>query len=217
MKPLIISIGVDGREKYSEKILKLEESLKYWKGDIEIYKSFPEWCTNHYVVPYAFKYDLIKDAIKRGYRKIFWLDSSMRLIEERSIADLLEQSKTGVVAFDNLGHLLANYINDTAIKNLGIETTEGVKQIWGGCTFWDFDKELPNIILSEIFEQISKGSFNNDNTRRENFVAHRHDQAVLSVLLHNHNVELLPYGTLVSAEHARTKEYGNNYYFIYGD
>lgn len=217
MKPLIISIGVDGREAYSQIIKGLEESLKYWDGDAEIHNSFPDWCLSHKVVPYAFKYDLIRNAYRRGYRQIYWLDSSMILVEGKDITDLLSQSESGIVAFDNLGHPLQKWINDTAIKNLKVENLEGIKQIWGGCTFWDFDKELPHLILSEVYDHINMGSFNNDNTSRENFIAHRNDQSVLSVLLHNHNIELLPYGTLVSAEHARTKEYGNNYYFIYGD
>lgn len=217
MKPLIISIGVDGRERYSQKILKLEESLQYWDGDAELHRSFPEWVVPHSSIPYAFKYDLITDAFLRGYEKIFWMDSSMRLIEGKNICDLLDKSETGIVAFDNLGHPLEKYINDTAITNLGIDSLEGVKQIWGGCSFWDFSKRLPHIVLDEIKQEINRGSFNDDNTKRENFIAHRHDQAVLSWLLHIHKVELLPYGTLVSAEHARTKEFGDNYYFIYGD
>lgn len=217
MKPLIISIGVDGRERYSEKISKLEKSLKYWYGDADIHKSFPDWVIPHSSIPYAFKYDLISDAMLKGRKKIFWLDSSMRLVEGRSICDLLEQSESGIVAFENIGHPLEKYINDTAINNLGINSLKGVKQIWGGCTFWDFTKRLPHLILDEIKQEINKGSFNDDNTNRKDFIAHRHDQAILSWLLHKHNVDLLPYGKLVSAEHARTKQFGNDYYFIYGD
>lgn len=218
MKDLIISLAADGRERYSQKVLKLEESIKdNWKGDVRIYKSFPSWCTLHSMVPYKFKYDLIERAKDEGYKRIYWLDSTMRLIKGKNIVHLLDQSKHGIVAFDNLGHPLKNYINDTAIKNLNISELDGVKQTWGGCVFWDFSKEMARLLFNSVMMQAMIGSFNEDDTAtitldRDEFIAHRHDQAVLSWLFHSAGIPLLDYGII-----AAKKDVTDKTYIQYGD
>lgn len=217
MKDLIICLAVNSRDNYVERLKGLEASLIGWHGDVRIYKEFPDGCRHQSEVPYAFKYDLILMARKDGYKRIFWLDSVMRLVPFQNISFLLDESRHGIVAFDNLGHPLEKWINDTAIRNLEIKNLKGIKQCWGGALFFDFNKETAINVFREIMRQITIGSFNEDNTARENFNAHRHDQAVVSGLLNAYGVELLPYGKIVSAEHARTKEYGNDYYIIYGD
>lgn len=202
MNDLIISAAVDGREEYTNKVKGLEGSLIHWKGDVRIYKDkFPDWCTPHDHIPYAFKYDMIQMAINDGYEKIFWLDSSMRLLK-----DISTLNNSTVTAFHNLGHDLLPYINDTAIKNLNanIGTT---KQIWGGAIFFNFQSSVTKKIFNEIKIQIASGSFNDDLTNREGFISHRHDQAVLSWILHKHKVKLLPYGVLASKAHVTDKTY----------
>lgn len=202
MKDLIISLAVDGREKYSERVKGLEQSLSLWQGDVIIHKEFPGWVTPHSRVPYRFKFDLIKNAMSKGYKRVFWLDSTMRLV--KNISDLL----TGpVTAFDNLGHPLKNYINDRAISNLGIKNLEGVKQVWGGCVFWDFNYQKAKVIFDRAMDQSILGSFNDDNTKRDGFIAHRHDQAVLSWLFHEHEVPLLDYGVIAARKDVTDKTF----------
>lgn len=212
MKDLIISLAVDGREKYSERIVGLEKSLVNWTGDVRIYTEFPDWCTPHQVTPYAFKYDFIKRAVNDGYRRVFWLDSIMRLIQGKNISTLLDESATGMVAFHNLGHDLEKYINNTAIKNMYIEHLAGIMQTWGGALFFDFNRPIPTLLFEHIEEQILLGSFNDDDTERENFIAHRHDQAVISWLLHKFKVPLLPYGII-----AAKKDLTDKTFVQYGD
>lgn len=200
MKDLIISLAVDGREKYSERVKGLEASLVHWNGDVRIYKEFPEWCTPHSAIPYAFKYDLMQRALDDGYTRLFWMDSSMRILKNPT--PLLDNSN-GIVAFDNLGHPVEHWINDTTLANFGItpEDVKGVKQIWGGLTFWDFNTDLAKEVFAELNEQIKLGSFNEDNTSRPGFKASRHDQACLSWILHKRGIELLPYGVVAAKQH----------------
>lgn len=212
MKDLIITLAVDGREKYTEKLKGLIKTLIHWDGDIRVYKEFPSWCTPHNQIPYAFKYDLIKKAIADGYKRIFWLDSSIRLVPGKNISQLLDEAPMGIVAFHNLGHDLEPYINDTAINNLRIEKLAGVKQTWGGCVFYDFNKEFPNYVLGEVFRQIERGSFNDDATARHGFIGHRHDQAVLSWLFHTNEMPLLDYGVI-----AAKKDITEETFVQYGD
>ncbi len=201
MKDLIITLAVNGRENYTERLEGLINSLGEWQGDIRVYKEFPAWCRPHSEIPYAFKYDLIERAKDDGYERIFWLDSIMRLIPGKNISELLDKAPHGIVAFHNLGHDLEKYINNTAIRNLEIPSLEGLKQTWGGALFFDFTKDICNYLFSELMGQIKKGSFNEDDTKRENFIAHRHDQAVISYLLHAYAIDLLPYGIIAAKKH----------------
>lgn len=216
MKDLIISLAVNGRERYEDKVKGLEQTIidANWHGEVRIYKEFPEWCTPHSKIPYRFKYDLIVRAIKDSYARIFWVDSSIRLIKGKNISELLYNSDKGIVAFHNLGFALEHWINDTAVKNLGV-TYEEVKNIghaWGGVHFWDFTKEIPTIILNEMIEQSKIGSFDNSGSIRKDFSASRNDQSVISVLLHKRNVPLLPYGVI-----AAKKDITENTYIQYAD
>lgn len=214
MKDLIVSLAVDGREKYSEIVNGLEKSIEdsNWHGDVRIYKDFPEWCTPHTEVPYKFKYDLMEQAFTDGYDRIFWLDSTMRLIYGRKISDLLSRSQEGVVAFHNLGHNLIHYINDTAIKYLGLKDIENIKQCWGGALFFDFDKPEAKELFFSVLTASTTGAFSDDNTNRKGFYGHRHDQAVVSGYLYLFDIPMLDYGVI-----AAPKDVTDKTYIIYGD
>lgn len=214
--PLLISLAVDGREKYTDKSVNLEKSVaKFWKGDARFYKHYPKDVTPHNVVPYKFKFDLIKKARQDGYKKIIWLDSSIRLA-----GDVLSLfGEEGVIAFHNLGHDLYKYISDKAVENLGVteEELKEIPQTWGGAIGFDFNKDKAAEIFEEIYLHSLNGSFEDGVSSRPGFVAHRHDQAVMSVIFWKHKYSLLDYGWIVSSEHARSKEYGNYFKLIYGD
>lgn len=213
-KEIIISAAVDGRDKYSEIVKGLEGSIvdAGWRGDVEIYKSFPDWVIPHKSIPYAFKYQFIRRKLHDGYEKIIWLDSTMRLMPGKNILDLLlDDDGDGVIGFDNIGHPLEFYINDTAIKNIG-PFDISTKQLWGGALIFDFETDTAFEVLDEIIDQIMLGSFNDDNTDRPNFRGHRHDQAVLSAILDQMGIDLLPYGVI-----AAPKDVTDKTVIIYGD
>lgn len=212
-KEIIISAAVDGREKYSEIVKELEQSIidSGWRGDVDIYKSFPDWIIPHKSIPYAFKYQFIRRKVHQGYKKIIWLDSTMRLVPGKYILDLLLDDGEGVVGFDNIGHPLEFYINDTAIDNIG-PFNKSAKQLWGGALIFDFETDTAFEVLNEIIDQIVLGSFNDDNTARPGFKGHRHDQAVLSAIFNQMGIELLPYGII-----AAPKDVTEDTYIIYGD
>lgn len=210
MKDLIISLAVNGREDYTARLEGLVSSLTEWTGDVRIYKEFPKWCRPHTQIPYAFKYDLIKKAIDDGYQRIFWVDSIMRLVPGKNISELLDEAPLGIVAFHNLGHpLYPKYISDKAAQNLKdfyIDITS-IESTWGGALGFDFNKELPNLILKELFNQIDIGSFDELGSIREGFVGHRHDQSVLSVLFHYTQVPLLEYGVIAAGKDVTEKTF----------
>jgi len=217
-RTVLISLAVNGRESYTTKSINLEISLtRNWLWDVRLYKTYPEWCTPNDVIPYKFKFDLIQQARNDGYNRIVWLDSSIRL-HNGSVTALLNNDH-GIFAFDNLGHPLQNYISDKAVKNLGITETQlkTIPQTWGGAIGFDFTKDKACEIFEEICLQSTTGAFETSGSTRKDFVSHRHDQAVMSVIFCQNHIKLLPYGNIVCAEHARSKEYGDKYSLIYGD
>lgn len=215
MKPLIISFAKNGREAYQELQKGLVATLPV-AGDCDhwILNEYPEGITPHSEVPYLFKFDLIKKAVKEGYKLIWWLDSTMRLI--KNPFELIQQSECGVVAFHNLGHkLFPKYISNLAALNLSNYYTDidKIESTWGGAIGFDFNKELAHSILNRLFEQASLGSFNESGSDRPGFLAHRHDQSVMSVLFDYYNVPLLDYGVIAAMPHVDDKKT----YIRYGD
>lgn len=201
----LITLAIDGREKYTEKLAGLEQSLHLWPYDTRIYKSYPDYCTSHDVIPYKFKFDLIQKAREDGYNRIVWLDSSLRLLQD-PIALFGEE---GVFMFDNLGHPLWKYISDRALQNL--ELTESqlkhIPQTWGGALGFDFTRDKAGEIFAEIVRQSTMGSFEEGRSKRQGFISHRHDQACLSAIAWKNKYALLPYGLIAAKADVTEKTY----------
>lgn len=237
LPPIVVSFASQGRENYNAGLLRLAKSLKtHWSGHIKLY-SFDGYvdeyagvpielcggaqvpqpskfiCSHHSQIPYQFKFGIIQKMREQGYKKILWLDSAM--VMEIDCVALFERSSNGIIAFHNLGHDLYKYISDIATHNLNQSesTIKEIKQTWGGAIGFDFDNEIAANIFDEIVRQSQIGSFNDGNSVRDGFIAHRHDQAVMSVLFAQNNVELLPYGTIVTHPHYLPPyEYGESFY-----
>ena len=229
-KYCLVSFSSKGREDYNKKLLNLLDSaIEHWDGDyliyspdheldlykgITIHKGYPPLSRTHEENPYEFKFRAIMEAVRLGYEKIVWLDTSMTLAADITGLFLPQH---GITVFHNLGHPLPYYISDNAIDILGItsDDLEAIPQIWGGALFFDFSVANTNQMFFEIICAIDKGALKDGGSKRVGFIAHRHDQAVMSVILYT-RCTMLDYGYIVSKEHARTKEYGDNYYIIYG-
>lgn len=193
----LLSLAIDGREKYTEKSINLQSSIaKIWPYDVRLYRSYPDYCTPHNVIPYKFKFDLIQQARNDGYTRIVWLDSSIRLLQD-PIALFGEE---GIFAFDNLGHPLYKYISDKARNNLGLneQQLKLIPQTWGGAIGFDFTRDKACEIFAEICRQSTMGSFEDAGSHRKDFVAHRHDQAVMSAIFWKAKYKLLPYGNIAA-------------------
>lgn len=233
MKTCLVSFSSRGRENYNEKLLRLIDSAKeHWHGDVLMYS--PDHDTRNYkgveiqysqvmkpnftrlyahdVIPYQFKVATICKALELGYTKVVWLDSSM--IIKKDLMPLFDE-KTGITVFHNLGHPLKNYIADHATKLLKVseKKLETIQQIWGGALFFDFSKTNALKVFKKIIEFSTNSSFNEGTSTRPGFIAHRHDQAVISVLV-NGKCKMLPYGNIVCPPHDTNGEYGNDFYLI---
>ena len=241
MKSILLSYASKGREDYRNGMLSLIDSaLLHWKGDMKMYspdhwleeykgvkitKEMPDDMLPHSEMPYQFKSAMIHDALKSGYERIVWLDTSITI--NKDLTPLFDD-ELGITCFHNLGHPLKNYISDDALKLLGnpqledvsinngiVTVTDLIPQIWGGALLFNFKNMNTHGLFKDIQYFSTNGSFKDGGSTRKGFVAHRHDQAVMSVLLHN-KCNLQPYGKIALKQHAISGEYGNDIYLIYG-
>lgn len=234
-KDVILSFATKGRENYNGMLLRLIDScIEHWKGDLLIYspdhelseyrgvtihKGWPDpvgiKSYTHAEMPYQFKTALIQKAIELGYQRIIWLDSSMQL--KKDLTPLFE-CKTGITTFENLGHPTWKYLSDKAAFLLFgrqdyIEYLKNIPQIWGGAFALDLNKATATGFWSDLKEYSTNGSFKESGSERTGFIAHRHDQSVMSVLVHTLS-NMLPYGQILCPPHDKTGEYGNDPYLV---
>jgi hypothetical protein len=239
MKKCLISFSSQGRENYNKAMLNLIKSTKnYWDGDYLMYSldgyadeymgvkinlgsyPYPERFSdrnNHAEVPYQFKSNLFQMAREKGYDQVVWCDSTIRMTTNPE-ALLQHANKHGLAVFDNLGHPLKYWISDICVERLGLtpDELEVCPQIMACVIIFDFTTEKGNKVFERWLAASRDGvSFQNGyGSKREGFKAHRHDQATLSGICFQEGVPLLPYGKLVYPPHDKTKEYGEDIFFI---
>lgn len=242
MKDVIVSFSSKGRDDYNRSLLRLIDScIEHWKGDLLIYspdhelseyrgvkihKGWPDpvgvKSYTHAEMPYQFKTALIQKALELGYERIIWLDSSMQL--KKDLTPLFDH-ESGITTFHNLGHDTWKYLNNEADVKLDLFRSAtnlhyplmSIPQIWGGAFALNFTIENARLMFDWIKEYSVNGSFKNSvnpiQYELPGFVAHRHDQSVMSVLLYK-NCQMLPYGQILCPPHDRTGEYGTDPYLV---
>lgn len=245
MKDVIVSFASKGREPYDKYLLRLIDScIEHWKGDLLVYSPDHEldqyrgvtihkgWPNpkgvrsfTHAEMPYQFKTAMIQLAMEKGYNRVIWLDSSMQL--RKDLTPLFENSPTGIFCFENLGHPTWRYLADHAYMELArngyfgpnpeFSDLERIPQIWGGAFGLDLTKTSAWNFFSELLRYSTNGTFKDGASSTPGFVAHRHDQSVMSVLMHDTwgtGCNMYPYGQILCPPHDRTGEYGTDPYLI---
>ena len=134
--------------------------------------------------PYNFKIYAIEKAIKMGYERVLWMDSSLYFIAEPK--DLfLNWEKTGVI-MQYAEIPLGRYINNNCLKNLKIsrEFAYTIDMYSAGLTGLDLSRKDCKEFLAEWKYHMSIGSF------KGNWKDHRHDMSVASYLAFKYKFEL---------------------------
>lgn len=248
MKDVIVSFSSKGRDNYNQSLLRLIDSVKeHWKGDMLVYspdhwleeykgvkinKGWPQpkglKNYTHSEMPYQFKTSMIQLALEQGYERIIWLDSSMQL--KKDLTPLFDH-ESGLAFFDNLGHPVYKYLSDKAqdLLNVTDDFISDKPQIWGGAFAMNFAHEYVRLFFDELKKFSTNGSFSEAKSRRTGFVAHRHDQSVMSILLQYEfhlrdrfgerryfydSKNILPYGQILCPPHDTTGEYGTDPYLV---
>lgn len=122
-KPCIISVGVGGW--YPAGIDRLEKSLIYhgYAGDTIFWRNeYPPNCPTHQDSPYAFKIAAFREAFRRGYKIVMWLDCSFWNIKNcMSIFDIIVDK--GNFGFRS-GYNCAQTCPDNLLASVGISRDE---------------------------------------------------------------------------------------------
>jgi hypothetical protein len=114
---------------------RLERSLDDFGPDADriIWRnSFPPGSPPHQVMPYAFKFYAVKDALQKGYRYVMWLDAGTQAIAP--IQPLWDRINSYGYALLSGCDELAKWISDYALRHFGYsrEQAKGMK-LAGGC------------------------------------------------------------------------------------
>lgn len=222
MSKVLVSVASKGREDYNKAQLNLINSAvksSHWQqhwhwnflirsvdGYVDEYKgvkielgSWPvtekygvSW--QHADMPYQFKPFAVQEALERGYRQILWCDSTIRIFKNPE--PLWDKCKEhGILAWNNEGHPLKDWISDYAIGWAGVDVTD-MKQIMACCIMFDFDHPKTRIVFDEWIEGAVNNCFYFDESTNPDYKGSRHDQALLSALMQKHGIEIQPYGEL---------------------
>jgi len=222
----LVSVASQGRENYNKAQLALiDSSLGNWQGDY-LMRSVDGYCANYYGVnieldswpvtekhgtswqhadmPYQFKPFAIQEAREKGYTQILWCDSTIRVM--LPVEPLWAQVKEhGILAWNNEGHSLEDWISDFALDKLGVPDVIGWKQIMACCIMFDFSNKKCVKVFDKWLQGSINGSFYHDTSRNLNYKGSRHDQAYLSALMQLHNIPIQDYGALAYPHHTPIK------------
>ena len=174
---------------------RLMESLRVqkYRGDfISWTDAYPPGSPTHAQTPYAFKFFALKEAVRRGYDVICWLDASFWAVADPMIV-FREISRQGYALWLS-GWTVGNWCKDSALPALGVTREEALKipLVMGGAVGIDMNNPLGRSLLDQMLRYAQDGiSFPGpwDNKERKassdpRVYGHRHDMPALSVAAH---------------------------------
>lgn len=190
---VVVSVGVDGRDKYSNYALRLQNSCNERKIESRIWiNEYPPQSPSHQQAPYAFKYFALKHVYNEGFRKVLWLDSICRIAGP--IEEIIKILDIDGYFFPPDGWYVGQWCKDSALGPLGLTRDEAMqipviaaKHL--GFNF-NFDKCLQLLEQFKYFidydnGEVIRGPWTNSKQECSNdprVLGHRHDQTILSVL-----------------------------------
>lgn len=173
--------------------IRLRKAMQqYTNSDYFFYNSEEEvGAPDHFSEPYAFKLYAIQRALEEGYKYIFWADSSIYPI--KSMKPVWEVIKNKGYFFVLNGFNAGEWTSDNALSLMGMnrETALKIQSVYGGVFGIDVLNPQVEKFLKELAVLQTKGAYRGDWTNERHQVSsddrvkgHRHDQAVMSLLLH---------------------------------
>jgi len=159
---------------------------------------------------YGFKMYAFQEAFNAGYDLVVWLDTPTVFHEDISfVFDLLEKSehKTFAIATDVK---LYKYINEQSLKYFGITRQEVKNKDWFLNYGFIFGFTKDSEIYQQMFECEKLGLFTTqeqdyqDHLNNSNklffgeYVEHRHEESIISMLIQKQNFKLSPNSVVMS-------------------
>ena len=197
-KPCIINVSVNGWYKAGSE--RLERSLIFngYAGDMIFWRNeYPPNSSSHQDNPYAFKIAAFREAFKRGYKIVMWLDSSFWAVKNpMAIFDVVNDK--GVFAFRS-GYNCANTCSDALLNATGITRDEAEKlpEIASGIVGINIDNPDGKKVFNTWADYCDLGLFQNSrvpdpiDSEDPRFLFGRQDQSGISIAIHKNNVNFL--------------------------
>lgn len=173
--------------------LRLMETLNFkWGGDLLFFTDTDQLvnCPAHVDNPYAFKVFAFKEAIRRGYESIVWLDASVYC--ERNPIPVFEHIEKHGYIMQEAGHYVGTWTNDKALRYFDIDREEAMDmKMYGNAGFLGLNvhskKAMSFLSMwdSSQYAGCFKGSWHNENkTESEDprCKGHRHDMSCGSII-----------------------------------
>lgn len=195
-KPCIINVGVGGWYKAGSE--RLERSLIYngYAGDMIFWRDeYPPGCPPHNENPYAFKIYAFREAIRRGYKIICWLDCSFWAIKNpMPIFDIIVDK--GNFAFRS-GYNCAQTCPDNLLASVGVSRDEAalIPETATGIVGINMENPDGGIVFEKWAEMCDSGLFVNSRTHNPlessdpRFLHGRQDQSAYSMALHKAGIQ----------------------------
>jgi hypothetical protein len=169
------------------------ETLNFkWGGDLLFFTDTDQLqgCPTHNENPYAFKVYAFKEAIRRGYESILWLDASVYC--EQSPLVVFEHIEKHGHIMQEAGHLVGTWTNDKALAYFNINRDEAMQMpMYGNAGFLGLNvhsKRAMEFLYNWDLSQ-RKGAFcgawnntNNSESNDERCKGHRHDMSCGSII-----------------------------------
>jgi hypothetical protein len=195
-KPCIISAGIGGW--YAAGIDRMERSLIFhgYGGDMLFWRNeYPPDCPPHDINPYAFKIYAFREAFRRGYKIVMWLDCSFWAVRNpMPILDIVNDK--GVFAFRS-GYNCAQTCTDLLLNEAGYtrDEAEQLPEIATGIVGINISNPDGKKVFDLWSEYCDKGLFVNDRNYNSNestdprYVHGRQDQSAFSMAVHKAGVK----------------------------
>jgi len=195
-KPCIINCGIGGW--YAAGSERLEKSLVFngYAGDSIFWRDeLPPNCPSHNDNPYAFKIYAFREAFRRGYKVVCWLDCSFWAIQNpMPIFDIINEH--GVFAFRS-GYNCAETCPDNLLSAVGIsrDEAEQIPETATGIVGINIDNPNGKKVFQYWEEMCDAGLFKNSRGHNPNesadprFKFGRQDQSAFSMALYKAGVE----------------------------
>ncbi len=170
-----------------------DESILAWRDGL------PDGSPTHQDVPYAFKSFAIAKAVELGHTTILWADAS--IVPIKPLEPLWQLIETQGYWIANNGWNTGQWCCDSALGPLGITREEafGIPHPVATSFGLDFRHEIAREFFRQWFDfakdgRAFRGPWRNDEgqaSRDPRVMGHRHDQAVMGVIVHRLGMKLI--------------------------
>lgn len=198
VKPCIINCGIGGWYKVGSERLEKSLSFNGYAGDAIYWRNeLPPNCPPHDHNPYAFKIYAFREAFRRGYKIVCWLDCSFWAIQNvMPIFDIINDK--GVFAFRS-GYNCAQTCPDNLLASVGIsrDEAETIPETATGIVGLNIDNPDGKKVFEYWEDFCDSGLFRNNRVHDLNdskdprFKHGRQDQSAFSMALYKAGVSFL--------------------------